>query len=117
VACSEEFPRLQKLIDEYKDCKDVQFISFNLDANPGLVEPFVKDHALSFVVVPAYNYVTEKLNVYVPVPSNWVVDGNGVVRLKGQGYDITGKWETGMKDAIEKVKALAAATSSAGTSP
>lgn len=110
MACSEEFPRLQKLIDEYKDRPDVQFISFNLDANPGLVEPFVKEHALGFVVIPAYSYVADKLNGSVGVPSNWVVDGNGVVRLKGQGYDISGKWETGMKDAIEKVKTGAAHT-------
>jgi hypothetical protein len=94
-------------VDEYKDRQDVQFISFNLDANPGLVEPFAKEHALTFVVIPAFNYVTEKFNVYVPVPSNWVVDADGVVRLKGQGYDITGKWETGMKDAIAKVQGAA----------
>jgi hypothetical protein len=57
----------------------------------------------------------ETLNVYVP--ATWIVDGNGVVRLKAHGYDPTEKWETGMKEAIEKVKAFAAATSSAGTSP
>lgn len=51
------------------------------------------------------------------VPATWIVDGNGVVRLKAHGYDPTEKWETGMKEAIEKVKAFAAATSSAGTSP
>jgi len=100
VACSAEFPRLQKLIDEYKNRQDVQFITFNSDANPGLVEPFVREHALSFVVIPAYSYV-QTLNVYLP--GIWIVDGNGVVRLKAQGYDPTEKWETGMKGAIEKV--------------
>jgi hypothetical protein len=105
VACSAEFPRIQKLIELYKDRADVLFISFNSDANPGLVQPFVKEHALPFVVIPAYNY-SETLKV--SVPSTWIVDGNGVVRLKAQGYDPTEKWETGMKDAIEKVKAVAA---------
>jgi len=113
VACSAEFPRLQKLIEEYKDRKDVQFISLNSDANPGLVQPFVKDHALSFVVIPAYSYV-QSLDVYLP--SNWVVDATGVVRLKGQGYNPTEKWETGMKEAIEKVKTGAAAASPTGAS-
>jgi hypothetical protein len=47
----------------------------------------------------------QTLNVYVP--ANWIVDGNGVVRLKAQGYDPTEKWETGMKDAIEKVQVAA----------
>ena len=41
------------------------------------------------------------------VPSIWIVDGNGVVRLKAQGYDPTEKWEAGMKDAIEKVQTSA----------
>ena len=63
---------------------------------------------MTFFVIPAYSYVTDKLNGFVAAPANWVVDANGVVCLKGQGYDITGKWETGMKDAIEKVKAAAA---------
>jgi hypothetical protein len=52
----------------------------------------------------------ETLNVYVP--ATWIVDGDGVVRLKAQGYDPTEKWETGMKDAIEKVKLAGAAKSS-----
>ena len=87
-----------------------------MDANPGLVGPFVKEHALTFVVIPAYSYVTDKLKGYVGAPANWVVDANGVVRLKGEGYDISGKWETGMKDAIEKVRTGAAAVSSTGAS-
>jgi hypothetical protein len=113
VACSAEFPRLQKLIDEYKDRKDVQFISFNSDANPGLVEPFVKEHGLLFVVIPAFSYVQ---TLEVSSPSTWIVDGNGVVRLKGQGYNPTEKWETAMKDAIEKVKTGVAAASPTGAS-
>jgi hypothetical protein len=52
----------------------------------------------------------------IDVPANWVVDATGVVRLKGQGYNLTEKWETGMKDAIEKVRTGAAAASSAGAS-
>ena len=39
-----------------------------------------------------------------------MVDGNGVVRLKGSGYDPTDKWVTGMKEAIEKVQRAAAHT-------
>jgi hypothetical protein len=56
----------------------------------------------------------QTLDVYVP--ANWVVDATGVVRLKGQGYNLTEKWETGMKEAIEKVKTAAAAASPTGAS-
>jgi len=52
----------------------------------------------------------------IDVPSHWVVDATGVVRLKAQGYDPTEKWETGMKEAIEKVRTGAAAASPTGAS-
>ena len=108
-------PRLQKLIEQYKNRSDVQFITLNMDDNPGIIEPFLKEHQLALTVVPAYSYVTETLNVQ-GIPQNWIVDSGGVVRLKGIGYDATEKWETGMREAIEKVKpAPAAPASSTGS--
>jgi hypothetical protein len=97
---------LQKLIDQYKNRSDVQFISFNADENPGLIAPFLKEHQLALTVIPGSSYVWQTLKV-LGIPSNWIVDAEGVVRLKGLGYDATEKWVTGMKDAIEKVQAAA----------
>jgi hypothetical protein len=94
-------PRLQKLAEKYKGRSDVQFITLNMDDNPGLVEPYMKEHQLSLIVLPAYSYVTETLKVF-GIPQNWIVDSHGVVRLKGTGYDSTEKWEMGMAEAIEK---------------
>ena len=108
-------PRLQKLIDQYKKRSDVQFITLNMDENPGVIEPFLNEHQLAFTVVPAYSYVLETLKVN-GIPANWIVDSSGVVRLKGIGYDTTEKWETGMRDAIEKVKPAPAAPSSSAPS-
>jgi len=82
-----------------------------MDENPGLIEPFLKEHQLALTVVPAYSYVTETLKVN-GIPQNWIVDSSGVIRLKGVGYDSTEKWETGMRDAIEKVKPAATSPSS-----
>lgn len=102
---------MQKLMEQYKNRPDVQFITLNMDENPGMIEPFLKERQLSFTVLPAYSYVTETLKVQ-GIPQNWIVDANGVVRLKGIGYDATEKWETGMRDAIEKVKTAEAPPSS-----
>ena len=44
---------------------------------------------------------------------NWVVDAQGVVHLKGIGYDSTEKWEQGMTDAIENNKPEGEAASAA----
>jgi hypothetical protein len=96
-------PRLQKLIEKYKGRAEVQFITLNMDDNPGLIAPFMKEHQLSFTVLPAYSYVTDTLKVF-GIPQNWIVDYRGVVRLKGFGYDSTEKWEMGIADAIEKNK-------------
>jgi len=82
-----------------------------MDENPGVIEPFLKEHQLALTVVPAYSYVRETLQV-MGIPQNWIVDSGGVVRLKGAGYDATEKWEAGMRDAIEKVKPAAAVLSS-----
>lgn len=95
---------MQKLIDSYKDKANVQFLTLNMDENPGLITPFLAEHQLSMTVLPAYSYVIDTLNVY-GVPQDWIVDGQGIVRLKGTGYDNTEKWEQGMTEAIEKVKA------------
>jgi len=84
----------------------------NMDENPGIIEPFLKEHQLALTVIPAYSYVTETLQVN-GIPQNWIVDSDGVVRLKGIGYDSTEKWEVGMRDAIDRFKPLASLPSAA----
>lgn len=101
--CREELPRLQKLIEQYKDRPEVQFVTLNMDENPGLIEPFLNEKKLVLTVLPAYTYVEDTLKVN-GIPQNWIVDSTGVVKLKGIGYDATEKWERGMMEAIEKVK-------------
>lgn len=54
-------------------------------------------------VIPAYSRLRDTLKVS-GIPQNWIVDSSGVVRLKGIGYDSTEKWETGMRETIEKYK-------------
>jgi hypothetical protein len=97
-------PRLQKLIEQYKDRPDVLFLSLNMDDNPGAIQPFMTEKKLTLTVLPAYSYVTDTLKVF-GIPQNWIVGPDGVIRLKGVGYDSTEKWEQGMKEAIEKCKA------------
>jgi hypothetical protein len=101
-------PRLQKLIEQYKDRKDVVFLSLNLDDNPGLIGPIMAEQKLTFTVLPAYSYVNDKLKIDF-IPQNWIVGPDGIIRLKGIGnYDSIDKWEPGMKEAIEKVRSSGA---------
>jgi hypothetical protein len=90
-------------MEKCKDRPDVQFVTLNMDENPGLIAPFLSEKKLALTVVPAYGFVEDTLKVR-GIPQNWIVDSSGVVKLKGVGYDATEKWETGMMDAIAKVK-------------
>lgn len=96
-------PRIEKLEQKYTDRPQIQFLTLNIDDNPGLVEPFMAEKKLSLTVLPAYSYVSDTLKIN-GLPQNWIVDAAGVVKLKGLGYDATEKWETGMAEAIGKVK-------------
>lgn len=78
-----------------------------MDDNPGAIQPFMTEKKLSLTVLPAYTYVTETLKVS-GIPQNWIVGADGVIHLKGVGYDSTEKWEQGMRDAIEKVRSSGA---------
>ncbi len=98
---------MQKLAEKYRDRSDVQFLTLNMDENPGLIEPLVQKLHLSLTVLPAFSYVTETLKVS-GIPQNWIVDGNGTIRLKAYDDSIE-KWEAGMTEAIEKLKAQSAA--------
>jgi hypothetical protein len=101
VICREELPRLQKLIGQFKDRQDVVFLSLNLDDNPGLINPWVAELKLTLTVLPAYSYANDTLKIEF-VPQNWLVGPDGIIRLKGIGYDASDKWEQAIKDAIEK---------------
>lgn len=78
-----------------------------MDENPGAIQPFMTEKKLRLTVLPAYTYVTETLKVF-GIPQNWIVGTEGVIHLKGLGYDSTEKWEQGMRDAIEKVRSSGA---------
>jgi thiol-disulfide isomerase/thioredoxin len=102
--CRQELPHLQTLVEHYKGHSDIQFISMNMDDNPGLIQPFLKEHGLSITVIPASSYISETLNVN-GIPQNWIVDGQGIVRRKSGGYDSSEKWAAEMESGIEEVKA------------
>lgn len=101
---------MQKLAEQYQNQPGVVFLSMNLDDDPGLIDPFVKEQKLTFTVLPAYSYVTDTLKVQ-EIPQNWIVAADGVIRLKGVGYDATEKWEDGMKNAIEQFRTSSPAKS------
>jgi len=84
--CNSELPHLQKLYETVKDRTDLQILTFNIDEDLGLVEPFLKEKGYTFTVIPAYSLV-EGLLDGVAIPQNWVVDPRGIWRWTQLGFD------------------------------
>jgi Thiol-disulfide isomerase and thioredoxins len=90
--CKEELPHFEKLYAQMKDRRDVQIISFNVDDEPGLIEPFLKEAKYTFPVLLAKSYF-EGIIPGWSIPRNWVVDNAGTVRLETTGFGGDGdKW-------------------------
>lgn len=101
--CNAELPQLEKLYEKMKDRADVQILSFNVDEELGLVEPFMKEKGYKFPVLPAYNLVRNVLNT-VGIPQNWVLDSRGAWRWTQIGFGGPTDWVDDMIQRLESVK-------------
>jgi thiol-disulfide isomerase/thioredoxin len=101
--CNAELPQLEKLYEKMKDRTDFQILSFNVDEDLGLVEPFLKEKGYKFPVLPAYNLVRNVLNT-VGIPQNWVVDPRGTWRWTQIGFGGPTDWMDDMIQRLESVK-------------
>ncbi len=103
-ACQAEFPHLQKLNEMLKGRNDIVLLSFNVDEELGLVEPFVKDKALAFPVLPANAFVGSVLDS-ISIPRNWIVDSKGKWRWEQIGFDFSEtNWEASALAKIDSAK-------------
>ncbi len=101
--CNQELPHLEKLYETVKDRADFQILTFNLDEDLGLVEPFIKEKGYTFPVLPAYSLVVNLLDGYA-IPQNWVVDPQGTWRWTQLGFDGAPDWVENMIQRLESVK-------------
>jgi thiol-disulfide isomerase/thioredoxin len=100
--CIAELPYVQKIQNAVKDRKDVQVITLNVDENPGLIEPFLKQRGVtSLTVIPGMDFVqrTLKINGF---PTTWIVDRDGVARREQGGF--TGEPSKWVERVLESLK-------------
>lgn len=86
--CRQELPHLQELYDKLTTSNDIVLITLNVDEKPEVVAPFVREHKLTFPVIPAFRLVRGELKVR-GIPRNWVLDGAGVWRVDEVGLPAT----------------------------
>jgi thiol-disulfide isomerase/thioredoxin len=102
--CNAELPQLQKLYEQAKNRSDLQILTFNIDEDPGLVEPYLKEKGYTFPVVPAYSYVVNLLDGFA-IPQNWVLNPKGNWEWTQIGYGSDDSWVTDMLAKLDTVKA------------
>jgi len=91
-----------KLYEQAKGRSDLQILTFNIDEDLGLVEPFMKEKGYTFPVVPAYSYVVNLLDGYA-IPQNWVLNPKGDWEWTQVGYGSDDAW---VKDMLAKLDAV-----------
>lgn len=101
--CQAELPHLEKLYEQVKGRSDIQILTFDIDEDPGLVEPFLKKKGYTFPVLPAYSYTVNLLNGFA-IPQNWLLNTKSVWRWTQIGYGGEDAWQKDMLAKMESVK-------------
>lgn len=78
--CREEMPTLQSFYEKYKDDGFV-LVAINQEEPRDVVAPFVQEFGLTFPVWLDLEYLAEREFDTMNLPSSYVVDRNGQVRL------------------------------------
>jgi thiol-disulfide isomerase/thioredoxin len=105
VPCRAELPHLQKLYEKTKDRSDVQVITFNIDEQLGLVEPYMKENQYTFPVLMAYSFTSGLLDG-ISIPQNWILDtkGNWIATQLGFGASEGDDWVASMTKRLETAR-------------
>lgn len=78
-ACVAEFPELNKLVDNYRNRKDVVFISLATDSKEKLNQFLAQKKFNYAVVADQTKFITKELNVS-SYPTHLIIDSNGIIR-------------------------------------
>ena len=60
-------------------------LTFNIDDNPGIVDPYLKKEKFSFPMIRALDYYGS-VSPSGAVPTTWFVDRNGIIRKEENGF-------------------------------
>lgn len=85
-----------------KERKDIQLVTFNMDENPGLVQPFLKEHQYKFPVLLASTFINATLD-RIWIPQNWIVNAQGKRVSEAGGVWSENDWEGSVVRQLEAV--------------
>jgi hypothetical protein len=99
-----ELLHIEKLYQMTNERKDIQVVTFNLDENPGLVQPFLEEHQYKFPVLLADSFLSARFD-RIGIPQNWIVDSKGKWVSTGLEFRSENKWEGTVVRRLEAVHA------------
>lgn len=99
--CREEMPTLQSFYEKYK-ADGFVLIAINQEETSDVVEPFVKEFGLTFPVWLDIDYQAQREFNTMNLPSSYVIDRNGRVRLTWIGGISKKNLEKYVPDLIEE---------------
>ena len=99
--CREEMPTLQSFYEKYKT-KGFVLIAIDQEETGDVVEPFVKEFGLTFPVWLDIDYQAQREFKTMNLPSSYVIDRNGKVRLMWIGGISKKNLEKYVPDLIEE---------------
>jgi thiol-disulfide isomerase/thioredoxin len=101
--CKAELPHIERLYQMTKERKDIQVVTFNMDENAGLVQPFLKEHQYKFPVLLANSFLTAMQVERIGIPQNWIVDPKGMWVSTSIGFGSENDWEGDVLRRLEAV--------------
>lgn len=99
--CREEMPTLQSFYDKYKKDGFV-LIGINQEETAEVVEPFVSEFGMTFPIWLDIDYIAQREFNTMNLPSSYVIDRNGNVRLMWIGGISKKNLEKYVPDIIEE---------------
>jgi thiol-disulfide isomerase/thioredoxin len=99
--CKMELPFVEQLYQQTKNRKDVVIATLNIDFEPGVVQPFLKENKYTFPVLLAGDWAHEQRPG--GIPHAWIADRTFTLRLERVGYDPEGHFVEEMLKAIDQV--------------
>jgi thiol-disulfide isomerase/thioredoxin len=99
--CKMELPFVEQLYQQTKNRKDIVIATLNIDFEPGVVQPFVKENKYSFPVLLAGDWARDQRPG--GIPHAWIADRAFTLRLERVGYDPEGHFVEEMLKAIDQV--------------
>lgn len=84
--CRAEVPHLNAIYEKYRD-KGLEIIGISLDrAGEAIVRSFVEKNGMRYVVALGGSDVTEKFGGVMVIPTSFIVDREGKLRGRWEGY-------------------------------